>query len=76
MKGLTHVLTVNVLFSYCSVQSDEEASNILPAISEAKQWLQREGGVMGCGEGVLYLTSPGRPTDIGLQLGKTCLLSA
>ena len=23
-------------------------------------------GVVGCGEGVVYLTSPGRPTDIGL----------
>ena len=23
-------------------------------------------------EGVVYLTSPGRPTDIGLQLGKAC----
>ena len=24
------------------------------------------GGVVGCSEGVVYLTSPGRPTDIGL----------
>ena len=23
-------------------------------------------------EDVVYLTSPGRPTDIGLQLGKAC----
>ena len=23
-------------------------------------------------EGVMYLTSPGHPTDIGLQLGKAC----
>ena len=23
-------------------------------------------------EGVMYLVSPGRPTDIGLQLGKAC----
>ena len=29
-------------------------------------------GVVGSGKGVVYLTSPGRPTDIGLQLGKTC----
>ena len=29
-------------------------------------------GVVGCGEGVMYLTSPGSPTDIGLQLGKAC----
>ena len=28
--------------------------------------------MVGCGEGVVYLTSPGCPTDIGLQLGKAC----
>ena len=28
------------------------------------------GGMIGCGEGVVYI--PGRPTDTGLQLGKTC----
>ena len=27
-------------------------------------------GVVGCDKGIVYLTSPGRPTDIGLQLGK------
>ena len=26
----------------------------------------------GLDEGAVYLTSPGRPTDIGLQLGKAC----
>ena len=26
-------------------------------------------GVVGCGEGVVYLASPGRPIDIGLELG-------
>ena len=30
------------------------------------------GGGVGCGEGVVYLTSPGRPTDFGLQLSKAC----
>ena len=30
------------------------------------------GGVVGWCEGAVYLTSPGRPTDIGLQLGKAC----
>ena len=30
------------------------------------------GRIVGCGEGGVYLTSPGRPTDIGLQLGKAC----
>ena len=29
-------------------------------------------GVVGCGKGVMYLASPGCPTDIGLQLGKAC----
>ena len=29
-------------------------------------------GVVGSGSGVVYLTSPGRPTEIGLQLGKAC----
>ena len=29
-------------------------------------------GVVGWCEGAVYLTSLGHPTDIGLQLGKTC----
>ena len=29
-------------------------------------------GVVGWCEGAVYLTSPGRPADIGLQLGKAC----
>ena len=29
-------------------------------------------GVVGWCEGAVYFTSPGRPTDIGLQLGKAC----
>ena len=29
-------------------------------------------GVVRWCEGVMYLTSLGRPTDIGLQLGKAC----
>ena len=29
-------------------------------------------GVVGWCKGVMYLTSPGRPADIGLQLGKAC----
>ena len=29
-------------------------------------------GVAGWCEGAVYLTSLGRPTDIGLQLGKAC----
>ena len=33
-------------------------------------------GMVGWCEGVVYLTSPGRPTDIGLQLGKAAILVA
>ena len=33
-------------------------------------------GVVGCGEGVVYLTLPGRSTDTGLQLGKLAILVA
>ena len=29
-------------------------------------------GMVGWCEGVLYLTAPGRPIDIGLQFGKAC----
>ena len=29
-------------------------------------------GVVGWCEGVVYLSSPGHPTDIGLQFGKAC----
>ena len=33
-------------------------------------------GVVGCGEGVGYLTSPGRPTDIGFHLVRPATLVA
>ena len=33
-------------------------------------------GVVGCGEGIVYLASLGRPTYVGLQLGKTCIFVA
>ena len=40
---------------------------------ELRSWLFALGvGVVGWCEGAVYLTSPGRPTDIGLQLGKAC----
>ena len=34
--------------------------------------LQTFKGVVGSGNGVVYLTSLGRPPEIGLQLGKAC----
>ena len=33
-------------------------------------------GMVGLGKSVLYIASPGRPTDIGLQLGRPSILSA
>ena len=43
-------------------------------VKETKIFLTGWGwmGVIGCGDGVVYLTSLGHPTDIGLQLGKAC----
>ena len=61
---------------------DEMAVTVLEACSqEAGQMLGRtlgfshpHPGVVGWCEGAVYLTSPGRPTDIGLQLGKAAIL--
>ena len=39
---------------------------------EYKANLDHCTGVVGWCEGVMYLMSPGRPADIGLQLGKAC----
>ena len=44
---------------------------------QCKPWsdsilIRGHSGVVGCGEGVVCLTSLGRPTDTGLQLGKAC----
>ena len=47
----------------------------LSQVFEGRQSLVLLGmymGVVGCGEGIVYLTSPGRPTDIGFELGKDC----
>ena len=33
---------------------------------------KRKEGVVGWCKGVMYLMSPGHPTDIGSQLGKAC----
>ena len=35
-------------------------------------FMWRNKGVVGWCEGVVYLALSGRPTDIGLQLGKAC----
>ena len=38
-------------------------------LNKNNNWME---GVVGWCEGAVYLTSLGRPTDIGLQLGKAC----
>ena len=43
----------------------------VPIHHQSRKYL-RFVGVVGWCEGAVYLTSPGRPTDIGLQLGKAC----
>ena len=39
---------------------------------DCRNFMLHVSGVVGSGNGVVYLTSPGRPTEIGLQLGKAC----
>ena len=52
--------------SYVTRQSNI-TSDILGYITSGIKW-----GVVGWCKGAVYLTSLGRPTDIGLQLGKAC----
>ena len=42
---------------------------ILSGLSRKFSFFLHKKGVVGCGKGDGYLTSRGRPTDIGLQLG-------
>ena len=42
------------------------------AMTPSAEFLFLFFGVVRCGEGVVYLTSPGHSADIGLQLGKAC----
>ena len=50
---------------FVSVMAKQDTSEIVSTLINTL-------GVVGWCEGVVYLTSPGRPTDIGLQLGKVC----
>ena len=45
---------------------------VLPLLSRQIRYHRLAGGVVGWCEGVVYLKSPGRPNDIGPQLGKPC----
>ena len=37
-----------------------------------KRQRESEGVWVGRGKGVMYFASPGRPNEIGLQMGKAC----
>ena len=50
----------------------EETTNRVCAVLALRLRLFSYYNMGACGEGVVYLTSPGRPTEIGLQLGKAC----
>ena len=45
---------------------------IEPSTDYVTNFITEHQGVVGCGKGVVYLTSPGCQTDIGLKLGKAC----
>ena len=51
-----------------SMQSDQDQSCSQAPVSVSTASVVK----LFCREGVVYLASPGRPTDIGLQLGKAC----
>ena len=59
----------NLVYSDRRIQVEEIAQAL--GISHGSVSTILLGVVRWC-EGVVYLKSPGRPTDIGLQLGKAC----
>ena len=56
-----------ILALNCLLQIEQERSEEESSVGDALAL-----GVVGWCEGAVYLTSLGRPTDIGLQLGKAC----
>ena len=52
--------------------SDLDYKGVFALIKIGFLQLVLRGHVVGWCEGAVYLTSLGRPTDIGLQLGKAC----
>ena len=53
-------------------QCRPRSANIECSIWSGSPQFELVKGVVGCGKGVVCLTSPGRPTYIGLQLGRAC----
>ena len=68
------LLNLDIHYFANSVDPDQLASEELFAIKNVNLYQQSGSskGVVGWCEGAVYLTSLGRPTDIGLQLGKAC----
>ena len=57
-----------------NLRRGEDIDHLLSPLVYHPLWLLigKAKGVVGWCKGVVYLTSPGRQTDIGLQLGKAC----
>ena len=61
-----------MLFSMLCIQVEEIAKTLEYRTVVIQQSYRPFIEVVGWCEGAVYLTSLGRPTDIGLQLGKAC----
>ena len=61
--GTLHLLNLDILLYGVAELSLEDNMSLFKSV---------QTGVVGWCEGAVYLTSLGRPTDIGLQLGKAC----
>ena len=58
--------------SLCALVTVYKFSGIMNLLNVTNPFMVINSGVVGWCEGAVYLTSLGRPTDIGLQLGKAC----
>ena len=68
LKYLVDWQAVPTLIRQLLMEQSDQGLHCLHIPITLKSWW----GVVGWCEGVVYLMLPGRPTDIGLQLGKTC----
>ena len=57
---------------YCQTSKNGEDGSVCNFFHSYRSNYSNAGGVVEFSEGVVYLTSLGRPTDIGLQLDKAC----
>ena len=66
MNRSMSVISLHLLYQVYKLPSSGIHLILAQNIKERKIFQPKVGGVVGCGEGVVYPTSPGRPTDIGL----------